>query len=233
MSRPLLSFFLVTPVAAAILAVALGLVCIAADVMSPDTDPLVRAAQFAGVGPAPWAVVAFLVGAVAARSGGGVVTGMFWAVGALLLADGIYYLGHVYLDSRALSEVLVRSALVWAAVAVGAGVGFGAAGALWSNSTPSVAGVALALLGATLVVEAAYLAGPDLGALVGGAEDTAVDRGRALFGAVEIIAALGLILLAPRRGRLVFSVALVGATAVAFVLGPILMEVTSTAITAG
>ncbi|MPZ52925.1 MAG: hypothetical protein GEU79_09375 [Acidimicrobiia bacterium] len=231
MSRPLLSFFLVTPVTAGILAVTLGVVCIAADVIAPDATPLVRAALFAGVGPAPWALVAFLVGAVAGRSGGGMITGMFWGVGSLLAADAIYYLGHVYLGTRSMSDTLVRSALVWGIVAIIAGVGFGAAGSLWANGSPSVAGIALALVASTLVVEAAYLGGRTvLETIQSGAIPPGADRGRLLFAVVEGLLGVTLVVLAPRGGRLSFAVTLAGASAMAFFLGPMLMDVTGTAI---
>ena len=147
--------------AAAAIALALGGWGVAADLVGATESPIWQLFLLGGNLPGPWVVGAFVIGAVAGRSGLQPWSGAVLAAGALVVADGLYYVGLVALGARSTTDAVASAATVWGWVAVVAGVALGAAGAIWARPDrhgERTGAVAMGLVAAVLIAEAIVLA---------------------------------------------------------------------------
>lgn len=102
--------------------------------------------------PAVWAAVAFFIG----RWVGRVAPAVVGAVVGLAIAVESYYAADIVFRGADTSNLWSGVAMVWLALAVGAGVVFGTAGALSTRAGTWTAAVTAAVLPAVFLAEAAH-----------------------------------------------------------------------------
>ena len=183
-------------VAALVVGLSLAAWGVIADVVGYVENPLIQVVLVAGNASGPWVAGAFVIGAVAARSGAGPAMAAIWAATGLVVADVSYYLGQVAVGNRSTADSVERALLTWGLIAAGAGVVLGAAGALWARPDrhgDTVAAVALGVVSGLLVAEAVYVVPYEL--------DLAnLDRlGYALVGVIVAVALVRLVPIGARR----------------------------------
>ena len=203
--------------AAASVAVALAAWGVVADVVGDVDNPLVLMFLLGGNLPGPWALAAFVVGAVAARSGARPLIAAFWAAASLVLADGLYYAGQVVVGTRSSADAVVSAAVTWGVVAVAAGGALGVAGAVWARPDRhggDAGAVGIGVVAAVLLAEAASIMPRDL---------DLGQLGRTAYALVDALVAVMLVRLVargawPRFVQTVVVLGAVGALAAAWVL---------------
>ena len=180
------------------IAVALGGWGVAADLVGATESPIWQLFLLGGNLPGPWVVGAFVIGAVAGRSGLQPWSGAVLAAGALVIADGLYYVGLVALGARSTTDAVASAATVWGWVAVVTGVALGAAGAIWARPDrhgERTGAVAMGMVAAVLIAEAIVLArGLDVS-----------DLGRTAYAALDVVVAVSLAAVVARGHRMTFG----------------------------